>query len=296
LPETRVMGLPAGNQTGIGGCWPVTSTLVWGSRYRCDGMASGRLVGLDYADQRFYASTYGRFLTPDPSNSTATAPSDPSNPQSWNRFAYASSDPVNKNDPTGLDDCDPDDPSDCLGDSPYYCPPEYQSCSDGSDPSPGSSSPQSPPAITVPVNVDGLAGSLTITPGSPYATLGFADPADAGAIAAGVCVVIEPCGADVAVIGGAIVAVTVALNQIGALITDIINIIQSRRLYTAVASCSVHQDGTPNHASAGTVTGTGQGVSSGAAVKAAFSAAQANVFAQYGVGFHAQHCSFSVSQ
>ena len=101
LPETRVMGLPAGNQTGIGGCWPVTSTLVWGSPYRCDGTASGRLVGLDYADQRYYASTYGNFTTPDPSMENV----DYTNPGSWNAYAYTNGDPINGNDPTGLQTC-----------------------------------------------------------------------------------------------------------------------------------------------------------------------------------------------
>ena len=101
LPETRVMGLPAGNQTGIGGCWPVTSTLVWGSRYRCDGMASGRLVGLDYADQRYYASGYGRFNNPDP---VGTLSADVKDPSTWNEYSYVSGDPINGYDPSGL--CD----------------------------------------------------------------------------------------------------------------------------------------------------------------------------------------------
>ncbi len=57
-------------------------------------------TGLDYADQRFYASTYGRFNTPDPKRRSAHA----RNPGSWNRYAYTLGDPVNGNDPTGLDD------------------------------------------------------------------------------------------------------------------------------------------------------------------------------------------------
>jgi RHS repeat-associated protein len=57
-------------------------------------------TGLDYADQRFYASTYGRFNTADPAQSSA----DPNNPGSWNRYGYTLGDPVNGNDPTGL--CD----------------------------------------------------------------------------------------------------------------------------------------------------------------------------------------------
>jgi RHS repeat-associated protein len=56
-------------------------------------------TGLDYADQRFYASTYGRFNAPDPDSGSA----DPSAPGSWNRYSYTLGDPVNGNDPSGLD-------------------------------------------------------------------------------------------------------------------------------------------------------------------------------------------------
>ena len=96
LPETRVRGLPPGNHAGVGGCWPVTSTLVWGCGYCCDGTASVSL------DQRFYASTYGRFNTPDPYMASAKGANDPSNPGSWNHYAYVEGDPVNKVDPSGL--------------------------------------------------------------------------------------------------------------------------------------------------------------------------------------------------
>ncbi len=54
--------------------------------------------GKDYARQRYYASGMGRFLTPDPSG-----PGDPADPQSWNYYAYAVNNPVNLNDPEGLD-------------------------------------------------------------------------------------------------------------------------------------------------------------------------------------------------
>ena len=55
-------------------------------------------TGLDYADQRYYASSYGRFNTPDPYRASAG----PSDPGSWNRYAYVGGDPVNSLDPTGL--------------------------------------------------------------------------------------------------------------------------------------------------------------------------------------------------
>ncbi len=44
-------------------------------------------------------------MTPDPS-----AASDPASPQSWNLYNYTSGDPVNNNDPTGLDDENGDNP------------------------------------------------------------------------------------------------------------------------------------------------------------------------------------------
>jgi RHS repeat-associated protein len=55
--------------------------------------------GLDYANNRYYSNAYGRFMTPDPSRSSGG----PSNPQSWNRYSYTAGDPVNRNDPAGLD-------------------------------------------------------------------------------------------------------------------------------------------------------------------------------------------------
>jgi RHS repeat-associated protein len=61
-------------------------------------------TGLDYAVNRMYASTYGRFNTPDP----YAASGGPSSPESWNRYSYAKGDPVNRHDPSGLDDCGPD--------------------------------------------------------------------------------------------------------------------------------------------------------------------------------------------
>jgi len=52
---------------------------------------------LDYADQRYYASSYGRFTTADRLASSAMA----SDPGSWNRYAYVGGDPVNRSDPSG---------------------------------------------------------------------------------------------------------------------------------------------------------------------------------------------------
>jgi len=62
------------------------------SYYRDSGTA------LDYAQQRYYARTIGRFTSPDPYMASASLGS----PQSWNRYAYVGNDPVNANDPSGL--------------------------------------------------------------------------------------------------------------------------------------------------------------------------------------------------
>jgi RHS repeat-associated protein len=56
------------------------------------------LTGLNYAMNRYYSSSYGRFMTPDPYRKSGNR----RNPQSWNRYAYVLGDPVNRNDPKGL--------------------------------------------------------------------------------------------------------------------------------------------------------------------------------------------------
>src|SRR5207245_3072528 len=55
-------------------------------------------TGLDYAQNRYYANTLGRFLSPDPYKASGG----PADPQSWNRYAYVQGDPINYRDPSGL--------------------------------------------------------------------------------------------------------------------------------------------------------------------------------------------------
>jgi len=93
------------------------------TEYAYDGNVQPALrhhAGLDYADQRYYASSYGRFNTPDPSSHSVH----PKSPGRWNRYGYVGGDPVNHNDPRGLDQSgctDPDDPD---------CPAEPDPCWD----------------------------------------------------------------------------------------------------------------------------------------------------------------------
>jgi RHS repeat-associated protein len=67
----------------------------------------------DYADQRYYNATYGRFWTVDPAGAAAV---DPANPTSWNQYAYTLDDPVNNSDPTGMEPGDqPSTNYPCIG-------------------------------------------------------------------------------------------------------------------------------------------------------------------------------------
>jgi RHS repeat-associated protein len=54
--------------------------------------------GLDYAEQRYYSSALGRFITPDPYAGSVQL----GNPDTWNRYAYVNNDPINRTDPHGL--------------------------------------------------------------------------------------------------------------------------------------------------------------------------------------------------
>ncbi len=95
LAKTRVWSSDFENGTFIGGSTWLSSTTQQGCGYRCDGAALG--------------SPVGRFNTPDPSRNSVH----PGNPGSWNRYAYTVGDPVNRNDPRGLFDGDPDDGIPC---------------------------------------------------------------------------------------------------------------------------------------------------------------------------------------
>src|SRR6266446_3680315 len=56
-------------------------------------------TGLDHTWFRQYSSSLGRWMHPDPAGLAAV---DPSNPQSWNRYAYVDDDPLNLTDSSGL--------------------------------------------------------------------------------------------------------------------------------------------------------------------------------------------------
>lgn len=56
-------------------------------------------TGLDYFLARYYSSTQGRFTSVDPGNAGAKL----GNPQSWNAYAYTFNNPVNYQDPDGME-------------------------------------------------------------------------------------------------------------------------------------------------------------------------------------------------
>ncbi|MCC7155576.1 MAG: RHS repeat-associated core domain-containing protein [Bryobacterales bacterium] len=55
-------------------------------------------TNLDYAVNRYYSATSGRFISPDPYQASGG----PTDPGSWNRYSYVQGDPVNYHDPAGL--------------------------------------------------------------------------------------------------------------------------------------------------------------------------------------------------
>ena len=57
-------------------------------------------TNLDHTQFRQYSSQLGRWMHPDPVGLAAV---DPSNPQSWNRYAYVLNNPMNFSDPLGLE-------------------------------------------------------------------------------------------------------------------------------------------------------------------------------------------------
>jgi RHS repeat-associated protein len=59
-------------------------------------------TGLQYADQRYYANNFGRFMSPDVFSGKSRSP------RSWNRYSYVNGDPTNSADPDGRVSCNVD--------------------------------------------------------------------------------------------------------------------------------------------------------------------------------------------
>lgn len=83
-------------------------------------------AAIDTGVNRYYSNAYGRFMTPDP----YAASGGPSDPQSWNRYAYTRGDPANRYDPHGTDDSgggDGGDGSDPNADDNFTCDTAWES-------------------------------------------------------------------------------------------------------------------------------------------------------------------------
>jgi RHS repeat-associated protein len=81
--------------------------------YKFTGKERDAESGLDNFGKRYFGSSLGRFMTPDPLLNSGH----PANPQSWNRYAYVLNNPLSNIDPTGLE-CVWDDGSYDSADDP----------------------------------------------------------------------------------------------------------------------------------------------------------------------------------
>jgi RHS repeat-associated protein len=85
-------------------------------------------TGLAAAAYRDYSATSGRWLTPDPAGLAAV---DPSNPQTWNRYAYVMNNPASNVDPLGLfAEPGPEGPDPWVGGDPFSPEPPTLPCND----------------------------------------------------------------------------------------------------------------------------------------------------------------------
>ncbi len=109
-------------------------------------------TGLDFADQRYYNSTIGRFLSADPYEASGGA----SEPANWGRGVYVHGDPIHFNDPQGLQAC-PVGTGIC-----YYPQAPLPPQSPPGPPFPGGqpSEPNPPPLEVLPDDIPVAAGQL----------------------------------------------------------------------------------------------------------------------------------------
>jgi RHS repeat-associated protein len=83
---------------GVGGRTTAQGYVVDNLRQKFTGHERDNETGLDFAQARYFASTQGRFTSPDPTLLSVNA----FNPQSWNRYTYVLNNPLLYVDPLGL--------------------------------------------------------------------------------------------------------------------------------------------------------------------------------------------------
>ena len=88
------------------------------NHYKFTGKERDSESGLDNFGARYDSSQYGRFMTPDPFNPFALKPRAfnawISNPQRWNKYAYALNNPLSMIDPDGMNACGTNDDKTCV--------------------------------------------------------------------------------------------------------------------------------------------------------------------------------------
>jgi RHS repeat-associated protein len=92
--EQTCASLPFGDQLACSDSIETPNTLHYTGKER------DTESGLDYFGARYYASSMGRFMSPD-----APVDQHPENPQSWNLYTYVRNNPLRNTDPTGNYDC-----------------------------------------------------------------------------------------------------------------------------------------------------------------------------------------------
>jgi RHS repeat-associated protein len=97
-PVLNFTGLPYGD--GLATIPVSTADVADATEHHFTGKERDTESGNDNLGARYYASSMGRFLSPDPSSLLAQNPADP---QSWNLYAYARNNPLMYLDPNGLD-------------------------------------------------------------------------------------------------------------------------------------------------------------------------------------------------
>ena len=106
-PELDCQSLPYGDQQS---CTPAPNappTSDDATPLHFTGKERDAESGNDYFGARYYASTMGRFMSPDPGNIGVKI----ANPQTWNMYSYGLNNPLTITDPTGMYVCE--DSTDC---------------------------------------------------------------------------------------------------------------------------------------------------------------------------------------
>jgi len=108
--QTDIFGNPEETYTTLPFGDGMATTIVSGAPPSADDAAENHFTGKerdtesgnDYFGARYYASSMGRFMSPDWSSTPAAIPfADPADPQSLNQYSYVKNNPLNRTDPNG---------------------------------------------------------------------------------------------------------------------------------------------------------------------------------------------------